>query len=103
MDDAEREQLARRLSALSLKEARSEIRRLDSKADLKYYRNSRWDEYHTLFVLPDKGLSITLVEKIDHKALDKRDYSGPPDRKRLETDYRFVEARVAPLDRRTPR
>ena len=63
MDEAEREQLAARLSAMpSLREAQKEVRALDPDADMKFWRNSIWGQYHTLFTLPNVGLSITLIE-----------------------------------------
>jgi len=99
MNEAERRQLADRLSGLSLKHARQEIRKLDRDADLKYFRNSMWDEYHTLWLLPNQGLSITLVEKADIDQLDKRDFSGPPSRHKEAVSYEYVEARVEPLAR----
>ncbi len=100
MNETEREQLAQRLSALSLKDARKEIRRLDRAADMKFYRNSIWDEYHTLFLLPNAGLSITLVEKGEVEQLDLPDTAGPKGRKRQALTYSYVGASVAPLDSR---
>ncbi len=99
MTDAERQQLAERLSRLSLADARKEIRKLDRDATLKYFRNSMWDEYHTLWVLPNQDVAITLVEKADVDTLDRRDFTGPPSRRRLGVQYRYVEARVEPLRR----
>lgn len=92
-------QLAQRLSALSFEEARREIRHLDPDADMKFFRNSYWDEYHTLFLLPNRNLSITLVEKSTVETTNRRDYSGPKDRKRQKVAYNYIEARVSPLQR----
>lgn len=100
MNDAERDQLAQRLSAMSLKDARNEIRKIDPAADMKYFRNAIWDEYHTLFLLPNAEISVTLVEKVDVQPTDSPDYSGPRGRTRLRTMYRYTGARVAPLDSR---
>ncbi len=99
MDEAERIQLARRLSALSWNQARKEIYRLDRRADMKYYRNARWNEYHTLFTLPTLGVAITLVEVKIAEPSSKPDYSGPTGSKRLSASYKYTEARVEPLDR----
>lgn len=99
MDETERTKLAQRLSAMTFKQARREILQLDRQANLKFWRNSIWDEYHSLFLLPNQGLSIILVEKGDVESTDKRDHTGPPDRKQATIDYKYVEARVEPLER----
>ncbi|MBN1681026.1 MAG: hypothetical protein JW966_12125 [Anaerolineae bacterium] len=99
MDDTQRQALAERLSTMPYKKLRKEMRRLDPDADMQYWRNAVWDEYHTLYVLPNVGLTITLVEKTDVEQTDKRDFSGPPDRKKQKIDYQYIEARVAPVDR----
>jgi hypothetical protein len=100
MDEAERVQLAQRLSAMSIKDARKEIRRLDPDADLVTWRNSVWDEYHSLWLLPNAGLSITLVEKEDVENSRHDIGGGPSGFKAEKIDYHYVEARVAPLERR---
>ncbi len=99
MDEAARDQLARRLSAMSLNDARKEIRALDPQAELKFYRNAIWDELHTLWLLPNAGLSITLVEKDKEKVLSEQAGGTPRGTKKLGVDFTYVEARVAPLDR----
>jgi hypothetical protein len=101
MNDSEREQLAQRLSALSLNDARKEILRLDRDANLKYWRNTIWDEYHSLFVLPNAGLSITLVEEQDRRGTDQADDSSANSRRRKNQKiaYDYIEARVTPLTR----
>ncbi len=100
MDETAREKLAQRLSALSLKDARKEIYRMDPDSELKFFRNSIWDEYHTLFLMPNQGLSVTLVEKRDKDTLSKADpASATKNRKKQAIDYNYVEARVAPLAR----
>ena len=99
MNDAERQQLADRLSGLSFRQAHREMRKLDPDAVLKYYRNSMWDEYHTLWLLPNKDLAITLVEKSDIDTLNQREYGAPPWKRRLSVSYRYVGARVEPLER----
>lgn len=99
MDEAAREQLARRLSAMKLSDVRKEIRALDRDAVLKFYRNSIWDEYHTLWLLPNVGVSITLVEKIRVRDSNRTVGGGPRGWKAKKTEYVYVEARVEPLER----
>lgn len=99
MNEAEREELAQRLSAMSLKEVRNEIRRIDPNANLKFFRNSIWDEYHTLWLLPNAELSIILVEKGNVEKTNLPDHAGPTGQKRNAIEYDFVEARVDPLNR----
>lgn len=99
MNEAERAQLAQRLSAMSLKDARKEIRRLDPDADMVFWRNSVWDEVHTLWLLPNAGLSITLVEKANRNRGNRAIGGGPNGLKAEKVDYRYVEARVEPLKR----
>ncbi len=97
MDETAREQLAKRLSAMKLKQVRNEIRALDPDADLKFHRNAIWGEYHTRWVLPNAGVSITLVEKMDTQDSNKRIGGGPRGLKAQKIRFRYVEARVEPL------
>ncbi|MBI5960753.1 MAG: hypothetical protein HY866_18585 [Chloroflexi bacterium] len=99
MDDIAREQLAKRLSALSLKDARKEIRSLDPDADMAFWRNATWDEHQTLWLLPNAELSITLVEKTDFKDSNHQIGGGPGRYTAQKADYRYIEARVMPLER----
>jgi len=99
MNETERQQLADRLSGMSFRNAHREMRRIDRDAVLKYFRNSMWDEYHTLWLLPNEGLEITLVEKADVGMLNKRDFSGPPTRRKEGVAYEYAEARIEPLER----
>jgi hypothetical protein len=99
MDDSAREQLAQRLSALSLKDARNEIRALDPDANMAFWRNAVWDEYQTLWLLPNAQISITLVEKADFKDSNRRIGGGPGRYTAQKAEYRYIEARVTPLDR----
>jgi hypothetical protein len=99
MDTIESQQLAQRLSAMSLKDARKEVFRLDPDAVMKFYRNSIWDEFHTLFLLPNLGLSLRLVEKADIEISDDAVAANPGDRKKLDVAYKYIEARVEPLTR----
>jgi len=99
MNDVERQQLTDRLSGLSFNEAHREVRKIDREAVLKHYRNSVWDEYHTLWLLPNEGLEITLVEKSDIDTLNQREYGAPPGQRRLGVTYQYVGARIEPLAR----
>jgi hypothetical protein len=99
MDDDARSQLAQRLSALSFKDARKEVRALDPQADMKYWRNAIWDEIHTLFTLPNAGLSVSLVEKAESKNSNRTIGGGPRGLKGKKVTYKYVEARVELLDR----
>lgn len=65
MNEQERLELAERLAKLSYKKARAEVRRLDTEANLKYWRNAVHNEWHTLYELPTVGLKVTLVEKAE--------------------------------------
>lgn len=99
MDEAAREQLAQRLSAMTLKEVRTEIRSLDSEADMVFWRNAIQKEYRTLWRLPNLGVSVILVEKQELNDSDRPIGGGPGHWKARKVDYHYVEARVNPLDR----
>ena len=100
MDETARERLAQRLSAMSLKDARKEVFRMDPDSELKFFRNSIWDEYRTLFLMPNLGLSVTLVEKQDKSALGEADpASASKRRKKQNISFNYVEARGTPLTR----
>lgn len=100
MNESERDQLAKRLSALSFKQVRREMRDIDPDADLKFFRNSIWDEFHTLWVLPNAQLSIILVEKRDLIETNLEDHTAARGRrKQQKADYTYVEARVDELKR----
>ncbi len=100
MNETERDQLAQRLSAMSWKDARKEISRIDSNAVMKFFRNSYHDEYRTLYLLPRQGISVTLVEKQDAYVTDNAVETAPGEKK-LRVSYDYVGARVAPLERPT--
>lgn len=99
MDEAAREQLAQRLSDMSLKNVRKEITALDPDADMKYFRNAIWDEYHTLYLLPHAGLSITLVEKDQTSNSTRKIGGGPRGWTAKKVSYQYVGARVDLLNR----
>ena len=99
MDEAAREQLAKRLSAMSLREAQRELRQLDPEAEMKFWRNAVRNEQHTLWVLPQQGVAVTLVERESLSPSDREIGGGPRGTKAQRTSYEYVEARVAPLTR----
>ncbi|GEM_PF-952335 len=99
MDEAAREQLAKRLSAMSLREAQHEIRRLDPQAEMKFWRNAVRNEQHTLWVLPEQGVAVTLVERESRAPSNREIGGGPRGSKAQRASYEYVEARVAPLNR----
>lgn len=100
MDDTAREQLAQRLSALSIKDARKEIRALDADANMKYWRNAIWDEYHTRFVLPKAGLVVILVEKGKYHESKHAIGGGPKGTTATKAEFQYIEARVEALNQR---
>ena len=103
MDKAGREQLARRLSEMRFHHAQREMRRLDDRADMKTFRNSIWNEYHTIYVLPTVGVKVVLVERVEMTETDLPEYSRPRgSAHRDATKFSYVEARVEPLDRPVP-
>ncbi len=97
MDEAQRKQLAERLKALDLRKAMREIRALDKAANMKFWRNAMWNEYQTLFELPNVGIKVTLVEKGTFEETDRKVGGGPTGWKAKKAEYEYVEARVAPL------
>lgn len=70
MNEQERLKLAEHLASMKFQRARTEIRKLDPDANLKYFRNSfgnrRW---HTAYELPNEGIKITLVEQAEEKPI----------------------------------
>jgi hypothetical protein len=92
MNEQERQKMAQHLAGMSYKRARAEIRRLDTAANLKYWRNAIHNEWHTAYELPSIGLKITLVEKPDRQAAGKIDIFEVE-----KVTPVYVEARVEPL------
>jgi hypothetical protein len=97
MDDAQREQLAARLQAMDLRKAIREIRTLDNDANMKFWRNSIWDEYQTVFELPKLGVKVILVEKGTFEESKREVGGGPTGWKAQKAEYEYVEARVQPF------
>lgn len=82
----ERQELAEKLANLSYKAARKEIRRLDTDANLKIWRNGVRREIHTMYELPNLGVRVILVEEKSAVPI--------PDTRKEKVDYAYVEARV---------
>jgi hypothetical protein len=91
MNEKDRQELAERLAKLSYKKARSEIRKLDPNANLKYWRNAIGAEWHTAYELPNEGIKISLLEKPEREAI----YQSAL----VTATPVYVEARVEPLNR----
>jgi len=93
MNEQEQKKLADHLASMSYNKARGEIRRLDTAANLKYWRNSmHTNEYHTLYELPNIGLKVILVE--EGRKEEQEPIKGIPVNK---NNIVYVEARVEPL------
>ncbi len=99
MDDAAREALAQRLSGMKFRKAIREMKNLDRDANMVFYQNSIWDEYQTLFLLPNEGIQITLVERGLVSPSNHEIGGGPSGYKASNKVFEYVEARVEPLDR----
>ncbi|MBX3062548.1 MAG: hypothetical protein KF726_06205 [Anaerolineae bacterium] len=67
------------------------VRRMDKNVRMDSWRNSvNYNELHTRFALPNKGLWITLIEKQEAFGL-------PDDRGYRRQRWKYVEARVEPM------
>ncbi len=99
MDEAAREELAQRLSKMTLRQAVREMRNIDPDANMVFWRNAIWDEIHTLFLLPNKGVEVRLVEKSTESEPLREIGGGPRGTKARRADYEYVGARVVPLSR----
>lgn len=94
MNEQELRNYAEHLASLSYKKARSEIRKLDTAANLKYWRNSVKNEWHTVYELPSVGLKVTLVEIAQREPME-RTAKHIAQLERVTPEY--VEARVERL------
>ena len=90
LSEEEMQALADKLVGLKVNKARRQIRRLDPDSQLEYYRNGVQDELLTRFIMPNLGVSITLVE--DPSAVPEKG-----DIVKLKATDTFVEARVEAL------
>ena len=94
MDDAQREQLAERLQEMKFRKAMREIQALDKDANMKFWRNSMWHEYQTVFELPNAGIKVILVETGTFDEIDREVGGGPDGLKARKAEYEFAEVRV---------
>jgi hypothetical protein len=92
MDEQERQALAKHLAGFKFQRARSEIRRLDPSAILKFWRNGVGHHLHTVYELPNLSLRVILVEAPETKAI--------PDSTLVRSNPRYIEAQVQPLPAR---
>lgn len=99
MDEAAREDLAQRLSDMSLRDAVREMRNIDPDANMVFWRNAIWHEYHTLFLLPNEDVEVRLVETSSVSEPKREVGGGPSGTMARSTAYQYIGARVAPLDR----
>jgi hypothetical protein len=90
LSTAEMSELAQKLAKMKINRARGHIRRLDRNVKLELFRDSVGPHWLTRYALPNKGLSITLVEeKEDYGPLDTNGYR--------KTRFKYVEAIVEPM------
>ncbi len=98
MSTAEMEELATKLAKMRYWRAKWKAWSMDRKARYDMYRVAvKPGEWLTRLTLPSKGIRITFVERKEQKG-------KPDDRGRVQTRFRYVEARVEPLPapERTP-
>jgi hypothetical protein len=92
--ETEREVLARHLSNLALGDAIREIGNVDCDANMVMWRNPTGDEFHTVFLLPNAELTITLVEK--NIGVSSAHGTGA---KARSSDIRYIDVRITDLER----
>ena len=88
LNDEERQEFANELAAYSYRKARKAIRKADTDANLKTFRNGVRQEIHTMYELPNLGVRVILVET--GKATPMRDSHL------VKKEYFYTEARVEP-------
>jgi hypothetical protein len=98
LSEEDMQAVADKLVGLKIGKARGQIRRLDPDSQLQMYRVGVQDELLTRFVLPNLGVSITLVEEPGVVAEGDADKLKATDSfvKFKATDT-FVEARIEAL------
>jgi hypothetical protein len=89
---AEMQDLAQKLVKMKFNRAKAYLRHLDRKSKIEMFRDSvGYQEIHTRFALPTKGMRVTLIEK--------KEYVGPVLRHGFRrSKFTFLEARVEPLE-----
>ncbi len=99
MDDTARQDLARQLGEMTVRKAMRTVRGMERDANMIMWRNAIWHEYHTVFLLPTEGLTITLVEKNTVVASEHEIGGGPEGSKAQDVEFTYIEARVTELER----
>jgi hypothetical protein len=87
----EMQDLAQKLAKMKFNRAMWKVRQMDRHVRLDMYRISvNFDEIHTRFALPGKGLWITLIEK-------QENVGHPNTWGHRKQRFKYVEARVEPM------
>lgn len=88
---AEMNELATKLAKMKFAAAVTHLRWMDKHVRVDMYRISvNYNELHTRYALPERGLWVTLIERKENK--------GEPDRLgHIQQTFKFVEARVEPI------
>lgn len=74
----EQQDLAEELSRYSFGKATGKLRRLDSKNELAFFRNSQTSStMQTRYNLPSKGIAVTLIEKLTEGAPNEANLFKP--------------------------
>jgi hypothetical protein len=88
---AEMNELAQKLAKMKFNQAMWKVRQMDKATRLDMYRMSvGYDQAHTRFALPNKGLWITLIEQSEEFGL-------PNTWGHRKRRWKYVEARVEPI------
>lgn len=98
-EETEREVLARHLSNLAFGDAIREIGHVDCDANMVMWRNPTGDEFHTVFLLPNAELTITLVEKNTVVCSENGIGEALKGVKARHSDIRYVDVRITDLER----
>lgn len=99
MDEAARQDLAQQLGEMKIRKAMRTVRNMDRDANMIMWRNAVKDEYHTVFLLPNEGVIVTLVEQNSVSASERKIGGGPQGLKAQNVEFTYVEARVTDLER----
>lgn len=88
ISNAEMNDLAQKLAKLKFDKAMWKVRQMDKNVRLDKYRISvGYNELHTRFALPDKGLWITLIER-------QENHGTPTESGLRKQRWSYLEARV---------
>ncbi len=90
MSQDEQQKLAQELVNSNLYRAKGRLRRLDPKNSMAFFRNAQSPTtLHTRFDLPQKGVSVTLVESMEEK---------PTRGNTFKPVYKMVQVIIEPLE-----